>query len=131
MKKTISLYHPFNYKIKLRFIDVDINFHNKFNHWMLNSTYTKGGDEMHYTKNYIGSIFKSISKFMSASHSKLHDFTGYKDAEFKIPFKQTDSIYLTKNEIQKIYDLDITEELLKKNGYQKKFNPTIYNDIPN
>ncbi|MCU6769798.1 hypothetical protein OCV73_12695 [Barnesiella propionica] len=62
---------------------------------------------------------------MSASHSKLHDFTGYKDAEFKIPFKQTDSIYLTKNEIQKIYDLDITEELLKKNGYQKKFKSTI------
>ncbi len=36
MQKTISLYHPFNYKIKLRFIDVDINFHNKFNYWMLN-----------------------------------------------------------------------------------------------
>lgn len=108
------------FKTKLRFIDIDINFYNKFNNWLLNSTFTKGEDEVHYTKNYIGTMFKNISKFMTASQGKVHEFTGYKDAEFKVEAEETDSIYLTQEEIQKIYDLEITEELLKKNGYQNK-----------
>jgi len=108
------------FKTKLRFIDIDINFYNKFNKWLLNSTFTKGEDEVHYTKNYIGTMFKNISKFMTASQGKVHEFTGYKDAEFKVEAEETDSIYLTKEEIQKIYDLEVTEELLKKTGYQNK-----------
>lgn len=108
------------FKTKLRFIDIDINFYNKFNNWLLNSTFTKGEDEVHYTKNYIGTMFKNISKFMTASQGKVHEFTGYKDAEFKVEAEETDSIYLTQEEIQKIYDLEITEELLKKNGYQNR-----------
>ena len=106
------------FKTKLRFIDIDINFYNKFKNWLLNSTFTKGEDEVHYTKNYIGTMFKNISKFMTASQGKVHEFTGYKDAEFKVESEETDSIYLTQEEIQKIYDLEITEELLKKNDYQ-------------
>ncbi|WP_075559162.1 site-specific integrase [Parabacteroides timonensis] len=108
------------FKTKLRFIDIDINFYNKFNKWLLNSTFIKGGDEVHYTKNYIGTMFKNISKFMTASQGKIHEFTGYKDAEFKVEAEETDAIYLTLEEIQKIYNLEITEELLKKNEYRNK-----------
>ena len=106
------------FKTKLRFIDIDINFYNKFNKWLLDATFTKGGIKNHYTKNYIGGIFKNISKFMAVSHGKMHDFTGYKDAEFKVESEETDSIYLTKDEIQKIYDLEITEKLLRNNDYK-------------
>lgn len=102
------------FKTKLRFIDIDINFYNKFNNWLLNSTFTKGGDEVHYTKNYIGTMFKNISKFMTASQGRVHEFTGHKDVEFKVEAEETDAIYLTQEEIQKIYDLEITEELLKR-----------------
>ena len=108
------------FKTKLRFIDIDINFYNKFNNWLLNSTYKKGDEEIHYTKNYIGSLFKNISKFMNVSQGKVHEFTGHKDSEFKILDEEVDTIYLTQNEIQKIYDLEITEELLRKHGYENQ-----------
>lgn len=105
------------YKTKLRFIDIDIDFYNHFKKWLLDSTYKKGDDYLPYTKNYIGAIFKNISKFMTASKGKLHDFNGYKDEEFKVESEETDAIYLNQDELQKIFDLKITEELLKKNGY--------------
>lgn len=117
------------FKTKLRFIDIDMNFYNRFNHWLLNSTYTKGEEEINYTKNYIGTMFKNISKFMTASQGKVHEFTGYKDVEFKVQHEETDSIYLTQEEIQKIYDLVITKELLKENGYQNKNLTTTINSL--
>lgn len=107
-------------KVKLRFIDIDMDFYNRFNSWLLNSTYAKGGEQIQYTKNYIGTIFKNISKFMTISQGKVHQFTGYKDSEFKVESEETDAIYLNREEIQKIYDLEITEDLLKANGYKNK-----------
>jgi integrase len=108
------------FKTRLRFIDIDINFYNRFKKWLLESTYTKGEEEIYYTKNYIGTIFKNISKFMTVSQGKHHDFTGHKDEDFKIDAEETDAIFLTQNEIQKIYDLEITENLLKKHGYKNQ-----------
>lgn len=112
------------FKTKLRFIDIDIDFYNKFNNWLLNTPYIKGKgenkEEIYYTKNYIGTMFKNITKFMGASQGKVHEFTGYKDAEFKSQSEETDSIYLTTEEIQKIYDLEFTEELLIENGFDKR-----------
>jgi site-specific recombinase XerD len=118
INKLIEFENAFN--TKLRFIDIDINFYNKFKSWLLSSTFTKGDDEVYYTKNYIGTMFKNISKFMTVSQGKVHEFTGHKDAEFKVESEETDSIYLTQEEIQKIYDLEITEELLKKNEYKNR-----------
>lgn len=110
------------YKVKLRFIDIDIDFYNQFKNWMLNATYVKRKDEapIHYTKNYIGALFKNITLFMNESKGKIHDFTGFIDKDFKSEKEETDSIYLTQEEIQKIYDLDITEELLRKHGYKNQ-----------
>jgi hypothetical protein len=117
------------FKIKLRFIDIDIDFYNRFNGWLLNSTYTKGDEEIQYTKNYIGTIFKNISKFMTVSQGKVHEFTAYKDSEFKVESEETDAIYLNQEEIRKIYDLEITEELLKQNGYKNKNLKTTINSL--
>lgn len=120
------------YNVKLRFIDIDIDFYNKFKNWMLTSTYVKSTtkdkkgkviseNKLHYTKNYIGALFKNIIKFMRASKKgKVHDFEGHMNEDFKSEKEETDSIYLTQEEIQKIYDLDITEELLKANGYKNQ-----------
>ncbi|MDR1436564.1 MAG: phage integrase SAM-like domain-containing protein [Candidatus Symbiothrix sp.] len=63
------------YKIKLRFIDINIDFYNKLNEWLIKQTYTKDRKEYHYSKNYIGSIFKDIKTFMNASkEAKIHSF---------------------------------------------------------
>ena len=110
------------HRIKLRFIDIDINFYNRFKKWMMESTYEKkkGSEPVHYTKNYIGALFKNILLFMNESKGKVHDFTGFIDKDFKSEKEDTDSIYLTQEEIQKIYNLEITEDLLRKNGYKNQ-----------
>lgn len=108
------------FKTRLRFIDINMEFYHKFNNWLLNSTYKKGDDEIPYTKNYIGAMFKIISKFMAVSQGRVHDFAGHKDPEFKVQSEETDSIYLNNDEIQKIYDLQITEELLRSNDYKNR-----------
>jgi len=108
------------FKTRLRFSDIDMNFYNKFNNWLLHGTFVKDGHEVHYTKNYIGAMFKNISRFMSVSQGKAHEFTGHKDAEFKVEKEEVDAIYLTQAEIQKIFVLEITPELLQKNGYENK-----------
>lgn len=110
------------HKVKLRFIDIDIDFYNKFKNWMMQATYVKKKDTepIHYTKNYIGALFKNITVFMNESKGRVHEFSGFMDKDFKSDKEETDSIYLTQDEIQRIYDLEITEELLKANGYKNQ-----------
>jgi integrase len=109
------------YKIRLRFVDIDIAFYNKFKKWLLEETYTKKNTEYHYTKNYIGSIFKNISMFMNKSNrKKIHNFIGHRDEDFKVESEDVDAIYLNLDEIEKIYNVIFTEELLIKNGYANK-----------
>lgn len=111
------------YKVRLRFIDIDMEFYESFKDWLLNSTYKKGEEEIHYAKNYIGSLFKNISKFMAASKKgKLHDFSGHKDEDFKVESEDTDAIYLNQDELEKIYNIEFTPELLIENGYSPKKN---------
>jgi integrase len=111
------------YHVKLRFADIDINFCNKFKKWMLESTYTKKDVEYHYTKNYIGAIIKNIISFMNKSkNNTLHGFTGYKDGDFRAEKEDVDAIYLNTEEVERIYRLEFTEELLLKNGFAKKKN---------
>lgn len=128
------------HKVKLRFIDIDIDFYNKFKNWMMHSTYVKSTKKdkdgkiieekrLSYTKNYIGALFKNITVFMNESKGKVHDFSGFIDKDFKSEKEETDSIYLTQEEIQKIYDLEITEELLKANGYKNQNLITTINSL--
>jgi hypothetical protein len=70
------------YKVKLQFADINMDFYNSFKKWMLNSTYTRGGIEFNYSKNYIGSMFKNISMFMNKSKKKK--FTTSMDTRMKI-----------------------------------------------
>lgn len=118
--------------LRLRFIDIDIDFYNKFKNWMLQSSYVKsqtkdkdgnviGDNRLNYTKNYIGVLFKNITLFMNESMcKKTHNFSGFLDKGFKTEREETDSIYLTQDEIQKIYDLKFTREFLIANGYDSR-----------
>ncbi|HCO66673.1 MAG TPA: hypothetical protein DIT04_02800 [Dysgonomonas sp.] len=120
------------HKTRLRFIDIDIDFYNKFKNWMVHSTYVKSQKKdkdgkvieekrLSYTKNYIGALFKNITLFMNESKGKkVHDFSGFMDKDFKSEKEDTDSIYLNQDEIQRIYNLEITEDLLRKHGYKNQ-----------
>ena len=107
------------YRVKLRFFDIDITFYNSFKKWVLSQTI--GNSSKHYTKNYVGSLFKDIKAFMrQARRMGLHDFAGFEEEAFSVDKEETDAIYLTMEEILKIYNLNITEELLLSNGYDNR-----------
>jgi integrase len=109
------------FKVKLRFADIDMAFYNRFHRWMTESSYLKNEKEYHYSKNYIGMLFKNITVFMNEARSHgLHNFTGHTDKKFKSESEQTDSIYLTQEELEKIFNLNFTEELLIANGFDAR-----------
>nr|DAK56639.1 MAG TPA: Integrase [Bacteriophage sp.] len=127
-RNTIKHYHTtinklleyeHQYRMRLRFFDIDIVFYNSFKKWILSQTI--GNSDKHYTKNYVGSLFKDIKAFMRRARSMgLHDFKGFEDEAFSVDKEETDAIYLTMEEILKIYNLNITEELLLSNGYDNR-----------
>lgn len=107
------------HKTKLRFIDIDINFNNKFRKWML-STRTRRL-KIPYAKNTIGQMFRCIIFFMNeAKRMKIHDFNGYKEKGFVSDREETDSVYLTNEEIAKIHNLEINKYLLEKHNLKTK-----------
>jgi integrase len=109
------------YRVKLRFADIDIDFYNKFKKWLLESFYSKNGVNYHYSKNYIGTMFKNIKTFMNESkRTGLHSFSGFEHRDFKVESEQTDSIYLTMQELEKIYSMEFTEQFLIENGYDSR-----------
>lgn len=119
-RNTINMLERYekNFRTKLRFIDIDIDFYNKFKNWLLECTYTKNGVEYNYTKNYIGTLFKNISMFMNKSNKKkLHNFSGHKDEDFRVESEEVDAIYLSPDELEKIFNIEFTEALLLKHEF--------------
>lgn len=97
----------------LRFSNINMDFYNGFRTYMLTKTYILKDEERHYSKNYIGGLFKMITKFMNESVGELHNNTAYINKRFKKEKEETDSVYLTKEEVQKIFDLNITTETVQ------------------
>lgn len=87
------------------FNDIDLAFEKRFK---------KAMAEAGYSRNYIGTLIKNICVFMSVSHDiyKLHKNEDYK--RFKVEAETADAIYLSMEELRKIHDLDITNELVKR-----------------
>jgi integrase len=109
------------YRTKLRFFDIDIQFYNRFKKYISGQTYTKNGREYHYSKNYVGSIFKDIKSFMrKARNAKLHNFNDFENIDFVAEKEETDAIYLNMEEIMKIYNLNFTPEFLIAQGYDSR-----------
>lgn len=98
----------------IHFNDVDLNFYNTFRNFLLEKTYLVGKEERHYSKNYLGAIFKNIIKFMNDSTGEYHSNTAYKHKGFKKEKEEIETIYLTNEEIQKLYNLKIDEEKIRE-----------------
>lgn len=70
--------------------------------------------ETQKTKNYFGSIIKNIKKFMNLSIvNKLHDYDGHRHPEFKTEQEDADTIYLSDEELIRIYEIELTEDVIK------------------
>lgn len=98
-------------KSKLRFSDIDIQFYYDFKTWFYHQ---KKDDDSSFSKNYFGSIVKNIKKFMNDGlKDGIHNYTGHKHPDFKTDSEEADTIYLNEDELNRIYDLKITEEKVK------------------
>lgn len=97
---------------RIKFSGVDLNFYNDFRTYMLAKTYIKADEERHYSKNYIGALFKMITKFMNETVGEIHNNKNYVNKKFKKEKEEVESIYLSLEEIQRIFDLVITSETI-------------------
>jgi integrase len=93
-------------KRKLSFQDIDIVFYYDFREWFYSQF---------NTKNYFGSVIKVVKKFMNKSLvDGLHDFKGHKHPEFITEQEDADTVYLNLDELRKIYELKITDEVVRE-----------------
>ena len=106
--RTLDLLKDFekrHYRHGLRFEDIDMNFYRRFREYC---------DGMDYSENSFGSFIKSIKTAFREARivDKLHNEDGIEHREFKTLSVKGDAIYLTDEELMKIYNLNITPEII-------------------
>lgn len=89
-----------NYKkTKLSFEDININFYRDFQKWF----YSKN-----YSVNYFGRMIKNIKMFMNeAIEQEITQSHGHRHKSFIKPTVDSENIYLTVDELLKIYKLNL------------------------
>ncbi len=94
-------------KRRLKFQDIDINFYIKFRTWL----YGQG-----YSANYFGSHIKNIKHIIheAAYEGVCTDLHGIQHRDFITINESSDNIYLSLDELRRIYELDITVETVRK-----------------
>jgi site-specific recombinase XerD len=88
-------------KIKLNFEEIDLSFYNNF------VKFLEGKD---LRVNTIGGHIKNLKVFLRQSYSqKIHENKIFEHRDFKVLQEDVDSIYLTKEELGKMYRLDLSD----------------------
>ena len=110
INKYITALHKFQAyeelcKKRLRFEDVDIVFYNAFRKWF----FSQG-----FSTNYFGNTIKVLKQIYTEAKQidGLHNCTLIDHKDFIGTREDTDSIYLTTDELRCLYDLDITPEFV-------------------
>lgn len=89
---------------KIYFDDVNMQLYN---------TLKKYFETQKYSVNTIGENFKCIKVWMDdALEAGLHDNRGYKNKDFRVISEESDSIYLTMDELIRLNDLKIDYDLI-------------------
>ena len=69
--------------------------------------------DKNYSMNYIGSVVKKLKTVMSEGYKlKYHTNTDYH--LFSSPMEQADAVYLTKDEVERLWTLDLSDETERK-----------------
>lgn len=89
---------------QITFARIGMDWYNQVKKWM------EGKD---YSVNIIGEIFKTVKTLMDdAKDDGLHTNFSYKHRDFRVISEESDSIYLSVEELTKIHDLKIDYDLL-------------------
>ena len=89
-------------RCRLQFEDININFYNQFRIWI----YRQG-----YSDNYFGSLIKVIKQVYREAREvdHLHNLNGTAHKNFITVAKESDPVYLSVDELMKLYRLRITK----------------------
>lgn len=91
---------------RLKFHNIDIAFFYDFREWFY---------QQFNTRNYFGSIIKVVKKFMNKSLvDGVHEFEGHKHPDFVTEQEDADTVYLSLDELRKIYEFKITEDAVRE-----------------
>lgn len=98
-------------KTRLRFEDIDIDFFRGYEEYFYSLRKPNGAP---YSFNYFGSIMKCVIAVYVAAREvdKLHDLHGTDHKDFAAKQKTADTIYLSEEELLRIYRLKITSQLV-------------------
>jgi len=92
-------YQTANFK-KLDFEDITIDFYDNYLYYF---------NQKNYSPNTIGRHIKQLKAIMRASaEEKLHTNMEFTRKKFKTITEETDAIYLTEDELRKLYQLDLS-----------------------
>jgi len=84
--------------------NVTLDFYNEFIQYLYNETEVS-------SPNSVSNYIKNIKLFMGEAYEKkLHQNLDFKNKRFSKPQVETDEIYLTDEEITKIYELDLSDK---------------------
>ncbi len=88
-------------RYNLDFSDITMKFYYDFIEW---------SESKNDAINYIGKMISNIIQFMEEAHQeKLHNNLTYKSTKFKALHEETDEIYLSVKELEKIENVDLSE----------------------
>ena len=89
---------------KLRLLEIDLEFYHNFVEFL---------ETLGYAPNTIGTRIKNVKLFLNeAFKKKIPVCLDFKLPEFKKPAEEISSVYLSEDELLKIYHLDLTEKPL-------------------
>ncbi len=91
---------------RLTFPDINIDFYNSFRVWI----YAQG-----YSDNYFGSLIKIIKQAYREAREVdgIHSLNGTSHKGFITVMKESDSIFLTVDELMRLHELDLTEQSIR------------------
>lgn len=95
-------------KINIDFETIDLDFYVEYKRYLT--------DKLNFSQNTIGKHIKTLKTFLNdAKEQGYNKHLKYQSKNFKVPKEDTESIYLNENEIEQIYNLDLSHnERLEK-----------------
>lgn len=93
------------YKRELDFSDIDLNFYNKYVKWLR---------EIPLAESSVGTNIKTLKRFLNvATVDGLNTKMTFKSSDFKAPDEITKHIYLTEEEVNHLYGMELSGYLEK------------------
>lgn len=93
--------HLKKYNPELKWKDIDKNFYNDFTSWLRNKE---------HSENTVGGVIKTLKVFINEAVERgITDIQEHKKKYFKTISEETDAIYLTNEELDKIIKLDLSK----------------------